>query len=533
MTASRNTSLIISKWSTCELSFASSVRYKNTLYDAEFYAVFTSPSQKQTKVNGFWDGDDRWKIRFMLSETGIWAYETFCSDTHNEGLHERKGTFKCKANQSPLAIYQKGPIVRLRDAYHLSYTNGDPFFWAACTAWSGALKSTQPEWEYYLQDRATHHFSVIQFVATQWRGCDMDSCLQVAYTGNKHIQINPAFFQRMDEKIAQINAHGLVAAPVLLWALPYGKGRSLSPGVQLSQEDAIRLARYMVARYGGHHVIWILGGDGLYTTIHESRWKNIGKGVFGEAVGVSHVVAMHSMGKSWIGDTYAEEGWLDIVGYQSGHHADRSTFEFITKGPAASQWQKLPPSVYINMEPCYEEINHQIYADAVRRASYRSLLATPLAGISYGANGIWPWIRPGEKIMNHGSLADRPPTYWKDSLALPGSRQVSYLAAFIRQLPWASLRPDQSLLSEQAADEAPESFISIVRSEDYHLLVAYVPAGAEAKIHNTARLAYQVQWFDPVAGTYDTMPEMTLKDTLILNFVAPAQADKVLVLRGV
>ena len=38
----------------------------------------------------------------------------------------------------------------------------------------------------------------------------------------------------------------------------------------------------------------------------------------------------------------------------------------------------------------------------MRNASYWSILATPTAGITYGANGIWPWLREGEEILNHG-----------------------------------------------------------------------------------------------------------------------------------
>lgn len=518
------------QWTTCELYFESSITYKNPLYETEFYVIFTAPSQQQTKIYGFWDGGAQWKVRFLPSETGLWAYQTFCGDTDNDGLHRRTGTFKCSANPSTLDIYQKGPVVRRPTDYHLSHANGDPFLWIGCTAWNGALKANKKEWSYYLEDRAARGFSVIQFVATQWRGCDTDSYLQTAYTGKHPIQINPAFFQRMDKKIAQINARGLVAAPVLLWALPYGKGRKLSPGVQLPQQEAIRLARYMVARYGGHHVIWILGGDGLYTTINESRWKNVGRSVFGEPH--PGAVALHSMGKSWIGDTYAKEPWLDIVGYQSSHGTDRSTVEFITRGPATSQWDKLPPRVYINMEPCYEEIGHRVGADNVRAAAYWSLLATPVAGVSYGANGIWPWIRSGEKIMNHGSLADWPPSSWKASLSLPGSQQIGYLAKFMRQLPWAGLQPDSTLLAEQAEATDFEKFVPVVRSHDYRLVIAYLPPHTTAKIRNVARVSYQIGWFDPQANTYETMPELASGQDEILQFSPNAATDRLLVLRS-
>src|SRR5690606_8383323 len=104
---------------------------------------------------------------------------------------------------------------------------------------------------------------------------------QVAFEGSGLISINPEFFQHLDKKIDQVNDAGLVAAPVLLWALQVAQGRELSPGYYLPDHEAILLAKYMVARYGAHHVVWILGGDGRYTDQYEHRWKNIGRGVFG------------------------------------------------------------------------------------------------------------------------------------------------------------------------------------------------------------------------------------------------------------
>ena len=53
----------------------------------------------------------------------------------------------------------------------------------------------------------------------------------------------------------RMNEHGLVAAHVLLWALQQSTNRELSPGYYLPHPEAIQLARYMVARYGAHHVV--------------------------------------------------------------------------------------------------------------------------------------------------------------------------------------------------------------------------------------------------------------------------------------
>ncbi|MEQ9443744.1 MAG: DUF4038 domain-containing protein [Cyclobacteriaceae bacterium] len=490
------------QWKPYEIKLTSKVEYENPLYQVDsFYAVFTSPTGQTKKINGFWDGGADWKIRFMPDALGTWQYQTTCSDATNTGLHQQSGSFVCEENNSSLSIYQRGAITHRSGDYHLSYSDDTPFLWIGCTAWNGTLKSTETEWDTYLKHRADHNFTVIQFVTTQWRGGDMNSQLQVAFTGQAPIQINPAFFRHLDQKIDKINEYGLVAAPVLLWALPIGEGRTLSPGFQLAQTEAILLAKYMVARYGAHHVIWLLGGDGLYVNIYEQRWKNIGRAVFGE----EHpgVVAQHPMGRSWIGEAYADEEWLDVIGYQSGHNTSKPVVENITQGPVTQQWAALPPRPIINMEPCYEEIFHRVSADDVRDASYWSLFAAPVAGVTYGANGLWPWIREGENILNHGELSRQAVSTWRESMNLPGSLQMSYLAAFIQQFAWWELKPDATLLSNQPGDHNHIHFISVVRTDDYQTILAYIPhSEAPIEIKNPHKLLYQVRWFDPVHSAY-------------------------------
>ncbi len=518
------------QWATCELCFASDVPYPNPLYAIDFYAEMISPAGETIKVNGFWDGSQDWKIRFMPDQTGLWSYRTFCSDTTNTGLHDKAGTFRCEANPGTLDLYRRGAIIHRKGDHHLKHADGTPFLWIACTAWNGTLKSTGQEWDTYLDHRARHHYSVIQLVATPWRGCDVDSQLQVAYTGTHSIQINPAFFRHVDRKIDLINAYGLVAAPVLLWAMPFGKGRYLSPGHHLPRQAAIRLARYMVARYGGHHVVWILGGDGYYTGVNERRWKDIGRKVFGgQTAGTNSraVVAMHPMGRSWIGDAYAHEDWLDLIGYQSGHSHQAASVKFITQGPPARRWPHLPARPMLNMEPCYEEIYHKVDAAQVRKASYWSLLATPVSGITYGANGIWPWIRKGERILNHGTLSEQAPTPWQQSLDLPGSRQIGYLSAFIRRFPWWALFPDEALLAEQPGNQAFDQFISVARTKDYRLILVYVPVPVIVKLYNPKHLSYRVRRFDPAANSCQTVEMDAQGEMLIFE---PVATDVVLIL---
>lgn len=141
--------------------------YTNPLYEIkEFYALFTAPSGRELKINGFWDGRTIWKIRFMPDETGDWSYKTVCSDNDNAGLHGNTGSFTCISGESELSIYKHGPVISTRGNYHLQHQDGMPFFWLGCTAWNGGLKSTPEEWEHYLEQRAQFGYNVIQLVGT-------------------------------------------------------------------------------------------------------------------------------------------------------------------------------------------------------------------------------------------------------------------------------------------------------------------------------------------------------------------------------
>jgi hypothetical protein len=516
----------IAIWTRFEKEFTSAKDYNNPVYDLRFSVQFTAPSGKVKNVQGFWDGRRSWKVRFMPDEKGTWHWNSQCPDKSNNGLAGKSGSFTCTANNSSHKIYKNGAITRSSGLYYLEHADGTPFFWTACTAWNGTLKSTDEEWKYYLDNRVANRYSVIQFVTTQWRGGDKNSLGQVAFQGSGVISINPEFFQLLDKKIDHINQAGLLAAPVLLWALPTYTGRYLSPGYYLPEEEAILLARYMVARYGANHVVWILGGDGKYLDSYEQRWKNIGRGVFGD----EHpgLVALHPSGKMWLGDAYANEEWLDIVGYQTGHNNADPTLRWITKGPVASGWDRIPPKVFINMEPVYEEIRPEVTPEDVRNASYWSVLSTPTSGITYGANGIWPWLREGEEILNHSNKGETT-SRWMKSLDLPGSVQIGYLSAFFQSLTWWELKPAPELLVEQPGDTELRKFISVSRSGDRKTIVVYVPDPHNISLYNFYDNRYDGKWFDAVANK-TTKASISYKNGILTVAGPPGNNDHMLVL---
>jgi hypothetical protein len=512
-------------WHKYELSFTSSTDYENPIQDLKsFQVTFHSPTDRVKTINGFWDGGNIWKARFMPNETGVWSFETTCSDSKNTGLNNQKGEFICSKNVDPKEVYLHGPVIRPPGLFHLTYADGTPFFYLACTAWNGALKSTETEWDQYLKQRVDNNYSVIQLVTTQWRGCDKNSLGQVAFEGSGRIKINPEFFKLIDQKIDRVNDFGLVAVPVILWTLQNGSGRELSPGYYLPDDQAILLARYIVARYGGNHVIWFLGGDGIYTGSYEQRWKTIGRAVFDGTH--QRIVAQHPCGRSWIGEVYKDEKWLDIIGYQSSHNNDKGTVEWITKGPVSKEWSSLPARPIINLEPNYEEIGFKITDKDVRNAVYWSLFAAPISGVTYGANGIWPWLRPGEKILNHSDAPGTSP--WYVSIDFPGSLQMGYMAQFIKQFEWWNLYPAKELLIRQPGDSVFNHFVSLVRSPDNKTILAYLPVKLTIRIRKPLQADYKVRWFKP--GTNEYQNGALTDDGEVLTISSPSEDDLILIL---
>ncbi len=486
-----------------------------------------SPSGEQREAAGFWDGGTTWRVRFMPDEEGTWRYETKWQPAAN-GAGPTSGFFACARKASdgnPFA--EHGPIQVSGDGRYFVHADGTPFFWLADTAWNGALLSTREDWSRYLDDRVTKRFSAIQFVTTQWRTAYQNLEGRVAYSGRENITIHPEFFQRIDQRIDEINAQGLLAVPVVLWSL--GE-EEYTPG-KLPVDQAIRLARYIVARYGAHHAAWFLGGDGDFGGEAAPYWKELGRAVFDRG---DHAPAfLHPRGMRWPWDDYHGETWLTALGYQSGHGDNAETLDWIHSGPPSEKWQEGPARPIINLEPPYEDhisyhTNERHSAYNVRRASYWSLLNAPMAGVSYGAHGVWSWETTSRVPLNHDRTGEARP--WHQAMALPGSMDMKHMAELLAELSWWKLRPSQHLLEEQPGADDPARFVSVALSEDDHFALAYFPVGGAARLRTGSPAGgfSSAAWVNPRTG--ERTPS---KPSESGEYQAPSSEDWVLLLRTI
>jgi hypothetical protein len=524
------TPVAIPLWHAFEHTFASARSYENPAQDVRLSVTLYAPSGRVYDVDGFWDGGETWRVRFAPDEPGSWSFASQCSDQSNPGLHSQGGSFVCAGPAGDTRFERHGPPRVAEGGRCLEHADGTPFLWLSDTAWNGPLRSSEGDWDAYLAARAEQQFSAVQWVATQWRAApDGDLEGRVAYQGRERIAIDPHFFQRLDRKVDRMRAAGLLPAPVLLWTVGSSTPdeQSVDPGRSLPEDQAILLARHMVARWGAGPVLWILNGDGNYAGERALRWRRIGEGVFG---GRAHTpVAIHPCGMHLPIDEFRDCSWLDVIGYQSGHGDRAETQRWLTSGPPATAWVGGPPRPFVNLEPPYEDhvgyhSGRRLEADVVRRALWWSLLIAPTAGVSYGGHGVWGWDDGTAPPVGHANSGIPRP--WRAALHLPAAEQLRHIAALFGQIDWWRLRPAPELLAQQPGDADPARFVAAAAAPSGDLALVYAPAGARIALQAGSIAGLQsARWFDPRAGTSQPASGQSGE------FMAPDGGDWVLVLQ--
>ncbi len=118
---------VVKKWGLFERSVVNPQKYDNPFSDDELNTMFLSPSGREIRFAGFFDGDGRggnqghiWKFRFMPDEVGQWRYKAAFGD----GRIAEEGRFEVVENENC-----KGPIrPDATNPRWIRQADGTPFF---------------------------------------------------------------------------------------------------------------------------------------------------------------------------------------------------------------------------------------------------------------------------------------------------------------------------------------------------------------------------------------------------------------------
>lgn len=225
----------------------------NPFMDVTFGATFTREHRTVT-VDGFYDGDGAFKVRFMPDTEGEWSYATASSTT---ALNNKTGRFIC----TPAGKDNHGP-VSVRNIHHFAYADGTPYFpfGTTCYAWAHQGDALEEE---TLATLRTAPFNKIRmcvfpkhyeynhnepqyYVFPRVKGPDAANPQGV----NDYTRFDPAFFAHFEKRLGQLREMNIEADLILFH--PYDRWGYAS----MSPEVDERYLRYVVARFAAYRNVW-------------------------------------------------------------------------------------------------------------------------------------------------------------------------------------------------------------------------------------------------------------------------------------
>jgi hypothetical protein len=220
----------------------------NPFRDVRLKAAFQHSDDIIT-VAGFYDGNGKYRIRFMPHLEGEWNYTT---ESNNSDLDNIKGSFMC----IPAAKDDHG-IVRVYNTFHFKYDDGKQFYPFGTTiyAWTHQPGEIQ---EQTLETLSKSPFNKVRMcVFPKWYEFNRTEPEIYPYPGsapdNWNFQaFNTGFFRQLENRIARLNDLGIQCDLILFH--PYDGGHWGFDRMSDDQDDFY--LRYVIARLSAFQNIW-------------------------------------------------------------------------------------------------------------------------------------------------------------------------------------------------------------------------------------------------------------------------------------
>ena len=225
----------------------------NPYTDQWVKAEFQQGDRRYT-VNGFYDGDGIYKIRFMPDATGEWTWRT---KSNHKTLHSKTGSFVCNASTG------HGP-VRVAGTWHFKYADGKWYYPFGTTLYAWTHQGEQLQ-EQTLQTLAASGFNKVRMCVfpKYYTYVEEEPALypfeplpaQADGPAKRHwdlTRFNPAFFRHLEKRIDDLAKLGIEADLILFH--PYDKGHWGFDS--LGKEADTRYLQYITARLSSFHNVW-------------------------------------------------------------------------------------------------------------------------------------------------------------------------------------------------------------------------------------------------------------------------------------
>ncbi|MDR1502337.1 MAG: DUF4038 domain-containing protein [Prevotella sp.] len=531
----------LSKWEMHEFTISGHTGFDNPFTTTMLIGQFTSPSGKIKIINGFYDGGNIWRLRFVPDENGEWSYQLW-----GEGvdiLQQGKINSIGSAGNGFIRIHPQNPFSFVTD-------DGTPFFPMGDTCYglhddgpiTGQLRDA------YLKTRRAQHFNFVRMSIGHSHDRakkDPDYWAWGGTPGEPDLdRFNPVFFRSLDTLLFKMRDCGMNVELLLLnfYRLPFTDTAIWTPA-----REKLWLG-YLLSRYAAFDNIFMWTLSNEYETHPDGRYRlDVPEDIdwvketarfiknhdpYDHPVTVHAVVSSTTKGLSprdpsdqpWqIGGFYGNEDAIDVLSQQTGQHG-----EGVSWNEELNCWEGDDPNLVaslkadlrygkpvLNTENGYEYLKNapterkQVHhTDKVRRTSWRVV-----CGGGYFAAGF-------HGTIGHSDVWNRidAPNHYTFSLESEGADiQLSYLYQFFNTLPYWKMRPLNNTIGD-----------AVVLAEEEKVYVAFFPHGGELVLDLKGTDQMKQKWFNPRTGEFG-------KETIIhggdkQKFKAPDEKDWTLLL---
>jgi len=218
----------------------------NPYVDTQLTAIF-SLDHRTLQIDGFYDGEGKYKLRFMPDTLGDWSYIT---DSNVPALAGKTGRLTCIA---PLAGVH-GP-VQVRNTHHFAYADGTPYFPFGTTSYAWVHEPEE------LQEQTLETLRASSF--NKIRMCVFPKSYEYVHNEppmypferdasgvSDFAKFNPAYFAHLEKRIGDLRELNIESDLIVFH--PYDRwGYSRMPA-----EADDRYLKYVLARFSAYRNIW-------------------------------------------------------------------------------------------------------------------------------------------------------------------------------------------------------------------------------------------------------------------------------------
>lgn len=381
---------------------------------------------------------------------------------------------------------------------YLQWSDGEPFFYVADTAWELLHRVPLSQIPGYLDIRKNQGFNALQVVAlAEAQG------LSVA-NPQGHLPTQEGYWEDLDRILDMAAKREMVVALLPSWGDKWNQKDGAGPEV-FTPKNAYAYGKWLGSRYRQTwNLLWVLGGDRpVETPTQEQILDAMAEGLREGDAG-NHLMTFHPCGAASSSDFLKGKAYLDFHSVQSGHGLE--CYESVELLERTWQQEKRPvldmECRYEDFPACFDPKLGYCWTDGdVRSSLYWNLLWGSLGAV-YGHRDVWCFSKG-----DAGAGWQQGWKPWQEALHCAGAEQIRHLVKLRLMRPFFELRRCPELVwreGRQTGSQKGPARMEAARGEGYAYVYSPLGMPIHCSLDSLQFGRILASWYNPRNGALQT-----------------------------